>query len=479
MYDLAVIGGGSAGITFGKFAPKLGAKVVIIEAHKLGGDCTWTGCVPSKTLIHAARAAHTIRTAHQYGIHAPEPEIDFAAVTAHVREIQEQVYEHDDSPEALKAAGSDVILGRARFVNADELEVNGSIIRARAFCIATGSTPRVPPIEGIKAAGFITNEDVFHLSTLPKRLMVIGGGPIGCELGQAFARFGSQVTIVESGKRLLGKDDAELGPLLQKAFEREGITVQLNTKARKVSQVADGKQVELEQEDGSTVTVVVDEILVSIGRQPTLKEMGLDVAGVEYDANKGIKVDDYLRTTNPRIYACGDVIGRYQFTHMAGAEAGMVIRNALFPLASKMSYDIVPWATFTDPEVAHVGLNEAEAREKYGSKLNVYRLPWQNNDRARTESDTIGFTKILTVGLRDKIVGGHIIGQGAGDLISEIIVAMSQGAGISAISGPIHVYPTRALGIRNTAQKAPLRFVEHPLTQKILRTYMRLTRPKA
>ncbi|HEY1011937.1 MAG TPA: mercuric reductase [Herpetosiphonaceae bacterium] len=474
MYDLVVIGGGSAGVTFAKFGPRLGARVAIIEAHKLGGDCTWTGCVPSKTLIHAAKAAHTVRTAGRYGIRPQSVEIDFAAVMRHVRSVQEEIYEHDDSPEVLRRAGAEIIEGRARFVAEDAVEVNGRTIRAKHFCIATGSHPAAPPIDGLAEAGYLTNESVFLIDELPKRLLVIGGGPIGCELGQSFARLGAQVTIVQRAGRLLDRDDAELGPALQACLEAEGIAVRLNAEVRRVRRGPGGKLATIALAGGGESELEVDEILVAAGRVPNLKELGLDTAGVLYDAGKGVTVDAYLRTSNPRIFACGDVIGRYQFTHMAGAEAGLVMRNAFFPLQSKMGYGLVPWATFTDPEVAHAGLNEDEARARYGKQLKVFRLPWTNNDRARTESDTAGFAKLLTVGRKNKLVGAHIIGAGAGDLIHELVAVMQAGLGLSAVSGPIHVYPTRSIGVRNAAQQALTGFLDHPLGQRLLRGYFKL-----
>jgi pyruvate/2-oxoglutarate dehydrogenase complex dihydrolipoamide dehydrogenase (E3) component len=474
MYDLAVIGGGSAGITIGKFGPKLGARIAVIEANKLGGDCTWTGCVPSKSLIHAARVAHTVRNAGAFGIHVPSSEIDFAAVTAHVRAIQESVYEHDDSPEVLRAGGATVIEGRARFRSAEELEVNGQVIRARHFCIATGSHPKIPAVEGLQEAGYITNETIFQLTQLPARWLVMGGGPIGCELGQALQRLGASVTIVQTGAHLLPKDDAAMGPALQRCLEAEGIVVHCRTTTERVVAQHGAKQITLRHADGSVSTITVDEILVSAGRTPNLKELGLDVAGIEYDAAKGIVVDANLRTSNPRVYACGDVIGRYQFTHIAAAEAGLILRNVLFPRQSAMNYSIVPWATFTDPEVAHVGLNEAEARATYGRQLNVYTQPWSANDRARTESDTTGFSKILTVGVRDRIVGAHIIGQGAGDLINNVVIAMANGVGAAALGGAVGVYPTRALGVKHTAQLSFNRWLESRLGRTALRTYFRL-----
>jgi pyruvate/2-oxoglutarate dehydrogenase complex dihydrolipoamide dehydrogenase (E3) component len=303
---------------------------------------------------------------------------------------------------------------------------------------------------------------------------VLGGGPIGCELGQAMSRLGSKVTIVHSGDHLLPKDDRALGEELARCFRAEGIGVHCGASAERV-EVRDGaSHVSLRHADGSASTLVVDEILVAAGRTPNLSELGLDVAGIGYDAARGIAVDDYLRTSNPRVYACGDVIGRYQFTHVAGQEAGLVLRNALFPRQSKMGYDLIPWATFTDPEVAHAGLNEDAAREKYGAKLRVYELPWESNDRARTESSTAGFTKILAVGPRDRIVGAHIIGQGAGDLINTAVTAMAAGMSAGKLGGIMHVYPTRTLGVKHAAQQSFNRLLDGGLGRAALRTYFRL-----
>ena len=473
MYDLAVIGGGSAGITFAKFGAQLGARIAVIEANKLGGDCTWTGCVPSKALLHAAHVAHTIRTAGALGIHTSPPQVDFAAVSAHVRTIQAAVYEHDDAPEVLRRAGATVIEGRARFRNAEEIEVNGEVIRAKHYCICTGSHPKTPTIPGLREAGFITNEDIFQMNELPLRLLVVGGGPIGCELGQAMSRLGSSVTIVQSGAYLLPKDDRDLGEALAECLRAEGITVHCSTKTERVAVQDGAKHVTLQHQDGTRSTVVVDQILVAAGRTPNVNELGLDGAGIHYDAAKGIQVNEYLQTSNPKVYACGDVIGGYHFTHVAAQEAGTVLRNALFPRQSAQSYAIVPWATFTDPEVAHVGLNEDEARAKYGAALRVYRSPWSANDRARTESDTTGFVKILVVGVRERIVGAHIIGAGAGDLINTVVTAMAGGVSASTLGGTIGVYPTRALGVKSTAQQSFTRWLESRIGQTALRTYFK------
>ncbi|ABX05687.1 MAG TPA: pyridine nucleotide-disulfide oxidoreductase [Herpetosiphon sp.] len=472
MDDLLVIGGGSAGITFAKFGASLGAKITVIEANKLGGDCTWTGCVPSKSLIHAAKIAHTTATAARYGISA-QPSIDFAAVMGYVHSVQQQIYQHDDAPEVLRQAGARVIEGRARFYDDQTVEVNGELLRAKHFCIATGSHPKIPTIPGLAEAGYLTNEDVFLLEALPKRIVVLGGGPIGCELGQALFRLGAEVTIIQQGPRLLPKDDHAMGAALAQALKSEGLQLYLNTKTLKVELQAGAKQLTIQTANNQPQTIVADAILVAAGRTPNLHNLGLDAAGILYDPEQRIHVDHYLRTSNPRVFACGDVIGRYQFTHVAAQEAGLVLRNALFPGQSAMKYELVPWATFTDPEVGHVGLNEDQARAKYGSSLRVYELPWSANDRARTEDATQGFTKILAVGRKEQIVGVHIIGQGAGDMINAAVLAMGTGVSASKLGGLINVYPTRSQGLKMTAQRSFTRWLEKPWLQRALRWYFR------
>lgn len=442
-YDLVVIGGGPAGLTIGRLGPRLGARVAIVEAHRLGGDCTWHGCVPSKALLAGAHVAALTRRAAAFGLPMgglPEG-LALASVLDRVHARQKRIYAESDHPDRLRALGCDVIEGRGRFVGSDCLAVDGRIITARRYCIATGSRPAIPPISGLDRVPFLTNETVFDLTELPPRLLVVGGGPVGVELGQAFARLGSAVTIVEMLPRLLPRDDTEIADLLRRALESEGLTVVTSATVTKVEHVNGAIRVHVDT-GGYLEPLTCDALLVATGRRPNVEDLNLEEAEVAYDLTRGIKVDAALRTTNPRIYACGDVIGRYLFTHLAIYEAGIVIRNALFPFAAKARYDAVPWAVFTDPEVAHLGLTEEEAQARYGTAVRVYRSPFARNDRAVVEDKDVGLVKVICVGRRDRIVGAHIIGPAAGELIHTYVLALRAGMSVRDLAYLPYVYPT-------------------------------------
>ncbi len=451
-YDIVVVGGGPAGLAIGKYGPRVGARVAVVEADRLGGDCTWHGCVPSKALLASAHVAALVRRVERFGLPPAKTEAppDLARVLERVRALQQRIYEDRDSPERLHEAGCEVIEGRGRFVSATELEVDGRTITSRYFCIATGSHPAVPPIAGLDQVPFLTNRDIFTLSALPPRLLVVGGGPIGLELGQALARLGSSVTVVEMTAHLLPREDPELADLLQARLEEEGISVRMNTTVKAVTQTDGGTRADLATSDGVS-SVECDAVLIATGQEPTVEGLGLEAAGVAYDPKRGIAVDKTLRTSNRHIYACGDVIGRYPFTHMAGYEAGIVMRNALFTWRQKADYSVVPWATFTDPEVARVGLTEAEARERYGGKLRVSRHEFASVDRALLEERGVGLVKLLSAGRRNRIVGAHIIGPSAGELIHEFVLAMVKGISALDLAQMVHVYPTLSEGPRYAA----------------------------
>lgn len=434
-YDLVVIGGGSAGLLVAGVAASLKAKVALIERDRLGGDCLWYGCVPSKSLIHASRIAYEVKHAGRFGIYCNDPQIDFAKAIGHVQGVISTIQPHD-SPERFESLGVEVIFGSGKFIDRQTFEVNGRRLKARAFVIATGSRAAVPPIPGLQEAGYITNEEVFSIKELPQSMAVIGGGPIGCELGQAFQRLGSQVTIIASSDRLLTKEDPEAVEVVQKQFESEGIRILTQTKAERV-EIADGKKYLW----AAGQKIAVDEILVAAGRQPNVESLNLDAAGVTL-GKLGIEVNDLLQTTNPHIYACGDVIGGYQFTHVAGYQANVVLKNALFFPVTKANYRVIPWATFTDPELARVGLTEQQARERYGDNIDVVKQDFAEVDRAQAEAATTGFAKIITQ-RNGQILGAHLVGSAAGELIHEIVLAMSHKLKISALSG-IHIYPTLA-----------------------------------
>lgn len=432
-YDIVIIGGGSAGLVVASAAAQLKAKVALVERNKLGGDCLWFGCVPSKSLIHASRVAYQVKNAARFGIYTEPPEIEFAKVTGHVQQVIANIQPHD-SPERFRGLGVEVIFGEGKFIDKKTFEVDGQQLTARAFVIATGSRPAIPSVKGLHSADFLTNEKVFDLKERPNSLVIIGAGPIGCELGQAFSRLGSNVTIISSKSHILPKEEPEAALVVQKQFESEGINILKEVRAEKV-EVVDGKK----QVTAGGKNIIVDEILVAGGRLPNVESLNLEVAGVEV-GKPGIIVNEKLQTTNSKIYACGDVIGGYQFTHVAGYEAVVALTNALFFPISKVNYRVIPWATFTDPELARVGLTEKQAKERYGDDVCVLKQPFSGVDRAQAEAATTGFGKIITKG-NGEILGAHLVGISAGELIHEIVLAMSHKLPVSALTG-IHVYPT-------------------------------------
>lgn len=343
-FDLVVIGGGSAGLVAASAGAQINARVALVEKHLLGGDCLHYGCVPSKSLIHAAQIAYNVKTASRFGIYTNEPSINLAEAMGHVSNVVETIQEHD-STERFEKLGVDVIYGTGQFVDENTFEVNGRQLKARAFLIATGSRPTMPPVEGLKEAGFLTNEQVFNVKDRPNALAVIGAGPIGCELGQSFSRLGSEVTLLASRDVIMPKEDPEAAAVVQEHMSAEGIRILNNTRAKRVDVIDGQKHISTGSE-----TIVVDEILIATGRTPNVESLNLEAAGVDYD-KKGIKVDAKLRTSNKRIYAAGDVIGGYQFTHVAGYEAGVAMQNALIMPTKKADYRVIPWATFTEPEL--------------------------------------------------------------------------------------------------------------------------------
>jgi len=464
-YDLIVIGGGSAGLVAAGGAGILGAKVALIEKAKLGGDCLWTGCVPSKAFIRSARYASSMQRAEKYGYETVLPKFknnDFASITKRVQNVVDIIKEHD-SPEVFEEMGAEIVFGTPKFISKNEVEVvlketgKKRIMKAKRFCISTGSSPFIPPIEGIEEMGYLTNEDVFHIKQLPECIVIIGGGAIGLELGQSFARFGSRVTLMEMLDRILVQEDEEVSALLQETLEKEGARVLTKTKAVKFHREPGGKRIVTVEKDGKTSTFSCDQILVAAGRKPNIEGLNLEKAGVEIERGK-IKVDEYLRTTNKNIYAAGDVNGKFQFTHMADYEAQIVLKNCFlfYPLMTKADYRVVPWTTFSEPEVGRVGMLEREARAKFGDSVKVYKVPFSHNDRALAEGEPFGFAKLVTKG--KKILGVTIVGLHAGELLSEFTVAMKHGLSIAQLNEAIHVYPTlskitQALGTEGTIEE--------------------------
>lgn len=468
-YDVVVIGGGSGGLLAAGVAAALKAKVALVEKHRLGGDCLWYGCVPSKSFIHASRVAYDIKNAGRFGIYCQAPEIDFAKAIAHVQNVISTIQPHD-SPERFTGLGVEVIFGDGEFVNTRTFKVNNRLLTARAFVIATGSRPGIPSISGLEEAGYITNEEVFEITTRPDTLAVIGGGPIGCELGQAFSRLGAQVTIIASANQLLPKEDPQAVEVVEQQFATEGISVFTSTRVDKV-ELVNGKKCIFA---GRRKIASVDQILVAAGRKPNVESLNLAAAGVKM-GKKGIAVNSRLQTSNPKIYACGDVLGGYQFTHVAGFQANIVLRNALFLPVFKAEYRVIPWATFTEPEVARVGLTEAEARQKYGNDIYVVKQEYADVDRAQAEGATAGFAKIITR-RNGTILGASLVGAAAGELIHEIVLAMSHNLKISALGG-IHIYPTLAEVNSKAAFKLTQSNYEKSYTlQKFLAKIFRLLR---
>jgi pyruvate/2-oxoglutarate dehydrogenase complex dihydrolipoamide dehydrogenase (E3) component len=435
--DICVIGAGSGGLSVAAAAAAFGVPVVLIEKGKMGGDCLNYGCVPSKALIAAAKQAHMMRHGGKFGIGAVEPEIDFRGVNSHVRGVIDAIAPND-SVGRFSALGVHVIKAEARFKDSRTVIAGDVEIRARRFVVATGSSPLVPRIEGIDSVDYLTNESVFDLTRRPGHLIVIGGGPIGMELAQAHRRLGSRVTVLEAAKAL-GKDDPELTALVLRQIRAEGVDIRENAKVAKVEKRGKtGIRVHIET-DGGRKSIDGTHLLVAVGRAANVAGLDLEKAGIDYDA-KGLKVADRLRTTNRRVYAVGDVTGSLQFTHVANYHAGIVIRALLFRLPARQKLGIVPWATFTDPELAHVGMTETEA-VKAGKKIRIMRWPYAENDRAQAERRTEGHIKIVA-GSRGRILGVTIVGANAAEMINMWALALSKGLGLGDVAGYVAPYPT-------------------------------------
>ncbi|HEY9698273.1 MAG TPA: mercuric reductase [Trichocoleus sp.] len=457
-YDLVVIGAGTAGLVVAAGAAGLGIglKIALIERHLMGGDCLNLGCVPSKTIIRSSRVVEEIQNAAQFGVKVGEksiaPEVNFAAVMARMRRIRADISDHD-SADRFQKLGIDVFLGEGRFEDRQTVRVGDQVLRFKKAVIATGARAAKPEIPGIEAAGYLTNETVFSLTDRPNRLAVIGGGPLGAELAQAFRRFGAQVTLFHRDSHILNKEDPEAAEIVQQAFLQEGVELVLNAQIQRVETAPDGKVIHYRSEQGES-SITVDEILVGTGRAPNAEGLNLEAAGVKFDAKAGVQVNDFLQTTNSKIYAAGDICMNWKFTHAADAAARIVIKNALFtPLGlgrSKLSDLIMPWVTYTDPEIAHVGLYEREAQQK-GIAIETITIPLDDVDRAITDSETNGFVKIHHQQGADKILGATIVAKHAGDLISEITTAIVGKVGLSQLSTVIHPYPTQAEGIKRAA----------------------------
>ncbi len=471
-YNLVVIGAGTAGLVAAAGAAGLGASVALVERHLLGGDCLNYGCVPSKTLIRASRAVADAARAAELGVHFPgEAKIDFAEVMQRVRRVRARISRHD-SAERFTGLGVDVYLGEGRFVGPRAVEVGGTRLEFSRAVIATGARAAAPRVEGLGEAGYLTNETVFGLTELPRRLIVIGAGPIGCELAQAFARLGSEVHLVHRNDRILNREDPEASAALTRAFERDGVRLHLSADTKSARSEA-GAKILVTECGGRREEIVADEILVGVGRAPNVEGLGLEAAGVKH-GKAGVLVDDRLRTSNRRIYAAGDVCMRYKFTHAADAAARIVIQNALFRGRKRLSELTVPWCTYTDPEVAHVGIYEREAAER-DIPLDTYSRPFAEVDRAVADGEEDGFVKVHVKKGSDTILGATIVARHAGDMIGEVVLAMTAGVGLGTLGATIHPYPTQAEALKH-AGDAFNRTRLTPFAKSLLSRWLRWSR---
>ncbi len=453
-YNLVVIGAGTAGLVTAAIASALGAKVALIERHLMGGDCLNVGCVPSKGVISASRVWSQVRHGSEFGIGRTEDvTYDFGTAMARMRRLRARI-SHTDSVHRYTKLGVDVFIGDGRFTGPDTVEVAGKTLRFAKAAICTGARAAAPPTPGLQEAGYLTNETVFTLTSLPPRLAVIGAGPIGCELAQSFARFGSQVYLVEALHGILPKEDRDAADIVRESLQRDGVQLLCCGKDLTIGKTDGGKRLTVDSH-GQRYDIAVDEILVGVGRAPNVEGLGLEAAGVAFDTKSGVKVNDRLQTTVPHIFAAGDVCFPFQFTHAADAMAQIVIQNALFPHPLGFGYAttsslIIPWATYTEPEIAHLGLYEAEAQSR-GIEVDTFTYPLDEVDRAILDGEDRGFARVHVKKGTDKLVGATIVAAHAGDLISELTVAMKAGLGLGAIAGTIHPYPTQAEVIKRVA----------------------------
>jgi pyruvate/2-oxoglutarate dehydrogenase complex dihydrolipoamide dehydrogenase (E3) component len=468
-YNLVVIGGGTAGLVAAAGAAGLGAKVALVERHLLGGDCLNAGCVPSKGLLRAARALYDARHGAGFGVRGGEGVSgEFAVAMERLRRVRSQLSSHDSARRFRDELGVDVFFGQAVFEGSDCVTVADQRLCFHRAAICTGARAAAPPVPGLAEAGYLTNETVFTLTELPPRLAVIGAGPIGCELAQAFARFGSHVTLIDLAPQLLGREDPDAAALLRTAFAREGIDLRLGVQLSRVERRGNERLVQLVQ-DGVPVELAVDQVLVGVGRSPNLEGLGLDRAGIAWD-KRGISVTDTLRTTNRRVYAAGDCCSPLKFTHTADAQARILLANALFAGRQKSSALTVPWCTYTDPEVAHVGLYERDAGEQ-GIQVTTLTVPLAEVDRAVLDGESEGFARVHLRAGSDKILGATIVARHAGEMISELSLAITNNLGLSAIGRTIHPYPTQAEAVRKLAD-AWNRTRLTPTVKRILGTWL-------
>lgn len=468
-YDLVVLGGGTGGLVTAAIAAALGAQVALVERHLLGGDCLNVGCVPSKALLRAARAWAAARDAERFGGPPVSGPGDFAATMERMRRVRADISVHD-SAARFRELGVEVFLGEGRFTHPDCLEVSGARLRFRRAVVATGARAAVPPVPGLAEAGYLTNETVFSLTELPGRLLVVGGGPIGCELAQAFARFGCAVTLVEMTDRLLPRDDPAAARIVRSALERDGVEVLTEAVLRRVERRGDQRVATVEV-GGVEREVSADHLLIATGRAANVEEAGLAAAQIRFD-RRGIETDERLRTSNSRVYAVGDVNARFPFTHAADAQARMVVQNALFYGRGRVGELVIPWTTFTSPEVAQVGLTEPEAREQGAETITI---PLEQVDRFRLDGDTEGFLRVHLAAGSDRIVGATVVAEHAGELIGQLTTAMTLDIGLDRLGQTIFPYPTGAEIIRKAAD-AHRRGRLTPMVKKAFDLFFHLTR---
>jgi pyruvate/2-oxoglutarate dehydrogenase complex dihydrolipoamide dehydrogenase (E3) component len=462
-FDLIVIGSGAAGLTSAFTALGFGKKVLIVEKHKSGGECTWSGCIPSKGLINEAKAVYTARKFAEF-------KVDTAAILARVRATSESIYQHE-TPEVLEQAGAIFVTGPAIFESAKIITVNERRFQGKKIMIATGSSPLVPPIPGLDTVPYLTNDNFFEQQALPESMVVLGGGAIGMELSQAMNRLGVDVTVVEMMPEVMFREEPEFSAIVRQTLAAEGVKFLLGAKATLFENCEAGVRVHAEK-DQKNIVIEARSLLVALGRSPTIDGLNLAAAGIEI--NKGIKVDERLQTTAKGVYACGDVAGPYLLSHMANFQGKIATMNALFPLRRKVNYEHVAWATFTDPEFARAGLTEAEAKEQHGDSIRVYHYDFDKLDRAKTKQGDMGRIKLIT-NRKGKVLGAHIIGERAGELIAEVQVVKTLGLNFAKLQGVIHPYPTYSDALRQIAQQV---FLDNLLNHPVVRFFRSFSRSK-
>lgn len=441
-FDIGIIGGGAAGLTVASGAAQLGAKTLLIEKEReLGGDCLHFGCVPSKTLIRTARVHHLMKRAADFGLPSVDlPPVDFSAVRQRITSVISTIQEYD-SEERFCKLGARVLTGTPFFVDEHTVTVNGSCISAHTWVIATGSSQAIPPIDGITETPYLTNREIFSLDRLPESMLIIGAGPVAVEMAQAFARLGTRVTVVQRGNQILSREDKDMADMVMDILQREGITFHLNASTRSMTDLGSEREIVIDREDGRSLTLRAEQVLIATGRDANVGGLGLERIGVQFDS-RGLKLDKRLRTTQPHIYGAGDVTGDFQLTHAAGYEGGIVLSNAIFRLPKKVDYSSLPWCTFTDPEIASIGLNEKRAAES-GLKYAVWTEEFGQNDRALAEGERFGKIKMIVDG-KERPIGIQMIGPHAGELISEWVAAVYGRLKLSQLVATVHPYPTLA-----------------------------------